>query len=132
MAVIGTRAALAAQHGTLPAHHVTEVLGVTPTESFDAGERYARGSRTREHAHWAVDSTVDGDLEAQLRALVDRFLPLRERLELLAREGYRLAWTCYVEERDGDGVVTLSSALLADLGTLPVDLWIDSYAETSS
>jgi hypothetical protein len=132
MAVIAARASLAVQHESRGIQRVTEVLGVTPTESFEAGEPYARGSRTREHSHWALDSPVDGELEEQLRALLDRFLPHREALELLRREGYRLAWTCYVEECDGDGAVALSSDLLRDLGAVPVDLWIDSYADTPS
>ena len=132
MAVIGTRAALAVQHASRGTRRVSEVLDVAPTESFEVGDDDARGSRTREHSHWALDSPVDGDLEDQLRALVDRFLPQREALELLRLEGYRLAWTCYVEEGDGDGAVALPSDLLRDLGALPVDLWIDSYADTPS
>jgi hypothetical protein len=114
---------------------VTDVLGLEPTESFEVGDPYARDSRRREHSHWALDSPADPEhaaLDEQLRALVDRVRPLRTRLEELRDTGYRLVWTCYVEECDGDGTVMLSSALLRDLGELPVDLWVESYADTPS
>jgi len=130
MAVIGTRAALAVQHESLGAAHVSEVLGIEPSESFEIGQAYARGTRAREHSYWALDSPGDGDLENQLRALLERISPLHRGLRELRDEGYRLTWTCYVEERDGDGAVSLSAALLNDLGTLPVDLWVDTYAGT--
>ncbi|MDA8435942.1 MAG: DUF4279 domain-containing protein [Actinomycetales bacterium] len=132
MAVTRTRAALALQHESLGAQHVTEVLGVQPTESFEVGDAYARDSRRRAHSHWALDSPADPDTAAlhdQLRVLLDRLLPLRAQLERLRDEGYRLTWTCYVEECDGDGTVLLSSDLLRDLATLPVDLAVESYAD---
>ena len=132
MAVIRTRAALAVQHDSLGAANVSEVLGIVPTESFEIGDPYALGSRVREHSHWALDSPVEGDLETQIRALLDRLLPLHKALTELHRAGYRLTWTCYVEECGGDAAVMLGAALLNDLGTLPVDLWLDSYADTPS
>lgn len=130
MAVTGIRASLAVQHDSLTAAHVSEVLGIAPSESFELGDPYARETLAREHSHWALDSPVDGDLETQLRALLDRLAPLHLALRGLRGEGYRLTWTCYVQEHDGDGVVSLSAALLNDLGTLPVDLWLDTYADT--
>jgi hypothetical protein len=135
MAVTRTRAALAVQHESLDAKHVTEVLGMEPTESFETGDPYARDSRRREHSYWALDSPADPDtasLDEQLRVLVGRLLPLRAQLQELRDEGYRLVWTCYVEECDGDGMVVLPSALLRDLGALPVDLGVESYADTPS
>ena len=130
MAVIRSRAALSAQHESLTAAHVSEVLGVEPTESFEVGDGFAGGTRTRDHSHWALDSPVDGDLETQLRALLNRFEPLHLALRDLRDEGYRLTWTCYCEEGDGDGAITLSAGLINDLGTFPADLWIDAFADT--
>ena len=129
MAVIRTRAALAVQHDSLGAANVSEVLGIEPTESFEIGDPFAQGTRAREHSHWALDSTADGDLETQLRALIDRLGPLHIALRDLRRDGYRLTWTCYVEEHD-EGAITLSAALLNDLGTFPADLWIESFTDT--
>jgi len=130
MAVIRSRAALTVQHDTLGAARVSEVLGIEPSESFEIGEAFARGTRARAHSHWALDSPADGDLESQLRALLNRLEPLHLALRDLHDEGYRLTWTCYVEEHDGDGAITLSAALLNDLGTFPADLWLDAYADT--
>jgi len=127
MTVIRTRAALAVQHGSLDAAHVSEVLGIEPTESFEIGDQFARGSRVRSHSHWALDSPADGDLETQLRALLDRLSPLHRARRELSSDGYRLTWTCYVEDHDGDGSFTLSAPLLNDLGSLPVDLWVDTF-----
>ncbi len=129
MAVIRSRAALAVQHESLGAAHVSEVLGIEPTESFEIGDPFARGTRTREHSHWALDSPVDGDLDAQLRALLNRLDPLHLALRDLRDEGYRLTWTCYCEEGDGDGAISLSAGLLNDLGTFPADLWIDAFTD---
>ena len=131
MAVIRTRAALAVQHGSLGAGNVSEVLGIEPTESFEIGDPFAQGTRAREHSHWALDSPADGDLETQLRALLDRLGPLHIALRDLRRDGYRLTWTCYVEEHD-EGAITLSAALLNDLGTFPADLWIDTFADAET
>ena len=130
MAVIRSRAALSLQHESLPASHVSEVLGVEPSESFEIGDTFARGTQVREHSHWALDSPADGDLESQLRALLNRLEPLHLALRDLHDEGYRLTWTCYVEERDGDGAIALSAALVNDLGTFPADLWIDAFTDT--
>jgi len=127
MTVIRTRASLSVQHDTLGAAQVSEVLGVEPTESYEIGEEFARGTRVRAHSHWALDSPAEGDLESQLRALLDRLSPLHRALRELSADGYRLTWTCYVEEHDGDGSFTLSAPLLNDLGTLPVDLWVDAF-----
>ena len=129
MAVIRSRAALAVQHESLGAAHVSEVLGIRPTESFEIGDPFAQGTQVREHSHWALDSPADGDLETQLRALLDRLEPLHLGLRDLRRDGYRLTWTCYVEEHD-EGAITLSAALLNDLGTFPADLWIESFTDT--
>ena len=135
MAVTRTRAALAIQHESLGPQHVTEVLGLEPTESFEAGDPYARGTRRRAHSHWALDNPADIDeapLDDQLRTLLDRVRPAALQLRQLRDEGYRLVWTCYVEECDGDGAVMLSHGLLRDLADLPVDLWVESYADTPS
>jgi len=129
MAVIRTRAALAVQHDSLGAANVSEVLGIEPTESFEIGDPFAQGTQARGHSHWALDSPADGDLETQLRALIDRLGPLHIALRDLRRDGYRLTWTCYVEEHD-EGAITLSAALLNDLGTFPADLWIESFTDT--
>jgi hypothetical protein len=118
------------QHDSLGSAHVSEVLGIEPTESFEIGDSFALGTRTREHSHWELDSPSAGDLEAQLRALLDRLQPLHLALRDLADEGYRLTWACFVENHDGDGAFTLSAALLNDLGTFPAELWIDAYADT--
>jgi hypothetical protein len=130
MAVIRSRAALTVQHDTLGAAHVSEVLGVEPSESYEIGDAFARGTRTREHSHWALDSPADGDLESQLRALLNRLEPLHLALRDLRDAGYRLTWTCYCEERDGDGAISLSAGLINDLGTFPADLWIDTFTDT--
>jgi hypothetical protein len=130
MAVIRSRAALAVQHESLGAAHVSEALGIEPTECFEIGDPFARGTRSREHSHWALDSPADGDLEAQLRALLNRLEPLHLALRDLRDEGYRLTWTCYCEERDGDGAIILSAGLINDLGTFPADLWIDTFTNT--
>jgi len=129
MAVIRSRAALSLQHESLSAARVSEVLGVEPSESFEIGDPFARGTRVREHSHWALDSPSDGDVEAQLRALLNRLEPLHLALRDLHDEGYRLTWTCYVEEHDGDGAISLSAALINDLGTFPADLWIESFTD---
>jgi len=55
--------------------------------------------------------------------------PLHLALRELRHDGYRLTWTCYVEEHDGDAAISLSAAILNDLGTLPIDLWVDTFAD---
>lgn len=132
MAVTRTRAALSVDHESLDAAHVTELLSVAPTESYEVGDPYARNTLRRTRSHWGLESpaVVDSSLEDQVRALLDVVLGRRDAVTQLSREGYRLTWTCFVEEHDGDGAVSLSSGLLGDLGVLPIDLWFDTYADS--
>jgi hypothetical protein len=131
MAVTRTRAALAVQHERLGAAAVAEALGLAATDSFEIGDAYARDTLVRAHSHWSLESPSDSpSLEPQLRALYEVVSPRRDALEGLSAQGYSLTWTCFVEEDSGDGAVSLSAAMLRDLGTLPVDLWVDSYADT--
>jgi hypothetical protein len=131
MAVTRTRAALAVQHEQLAAAHVTAVLGLEPTDVFEIGDRYARDTLSRAHSHWSLESpSEDPSLERQLRTLHDVVAARADALRSLSAQGYALTWTCFVEEESGDGAVSLSASLLRDLGSLPVDLWIDSFADT--
>jgi hypothetical protein len=131
MAVTRTRAALAVQHEQLGAAAVTEALGLAATDSFEIGDPYARDTLVRAHSHWSLESPSDSSsLEEQLKALHDVVASRRDALDALSAQGYSLTWTCFVEEDSGDGSWSLSSSLLRDLGALPVDLWVDSYADT--
>jgi hypothetical protein len=128
-------ASLVVQHKRLPATAATERLGIEPSESFEVGGPFNRGTRSRTHSSWSLDSSSPkegDDLERHLRDLLDRLLPLRERLSHLAMEGYEMKWWCFIGEEDGQGGVTLSDALLRDLAALPVSLSLDIYAGQGS
>jgi hypothetical protein len=130
MAVTRTRAALSVQHERLGAGHVTATLGLEPTDSFEIGDSYARDTLTRAHSHWSLESpSPEEAVGAQLQALYDVLSPRREALEVLVAQGYSLTWTCFVAEDAGDGAVLLPVALLRDLAALPIDLWVDSFAD---
>ena len=131
VAVTRVYASLCIQHERLRAKAVTERLGIEPSESFEVGDPFSRGTRSRTHSSWSLDSSLskDGDdLEGHLRELLDRLLPLREPLSDLAAEGYEMSWWCFIGEEDDQGGVTLSDALLRDLAMLPVSLALDIYA----
>lgn len=130
MPVAHSSASLTIQHGELSARHVTDRLGIEPTSSFEHGDPYVRGTKRRTRSGWDLASGLpdDGeDLGLHLRELLDRVLPLRERLGELAAEGYRMKWSCFIIEEGGQGGITLSQALIHDLGQLPVDLCFDLY-----
>jgi hypothetical protein len=131
VAVTRVYASLVVQHERLTARAVTERLGLEPSESFELGDAFSQGTRSRTHSSWSLNSTLsrDGDdLEGHLRELVDRLLPLQEPLSSLASEGYRMDWWCFIGEDEGQGGVTLSDRLLRDLAVLPVSLALDIYA----
>ena len=135
VAVTRVYASLRIQHAHLPARAVTARLGIEPSDSFEVGDSFSRGTRPRTHSSWSLDSTVskDGDdLEGHLRELLDVLLPLREPLANLATEGYTMNWWCFIGEEDGQGGVTLSDALLRDLAVLPASLALDIYAGEGS
>jgi Domain of unknown function (DUF4279) len=131
VAVVRTYASLSIHHAELSARHVTDRLGIEPTTSFEHGELYAR-SKHRTQSGWDLASGLPGeggDLEHHLRALVDRLLPVRDIAEELAAEGYRMKWSCFISEENGQGGIDLSYALIRDLALVPVDLWFDLYVE---
>jgi len=135
VAVTEVHATLTIDHERLSAKAVTERLGIEPTDSFEIGEPFLRGTKQRGHSHWSFDSDLpkdDDDLEGHLRQLLNRFLPLREELEVLAAHGYSMDWWCFISEKDGQGGVHLSSELLRDLAALPVSLSFDIYASAAS
>ncbi len=130
MAVTRTRAALSVQHERLGAAQVTATLGLEPTDSFEVGDAYARDTLTRDHSHWSLESpSTDAAVGAQLRALYDVISSRHQALESLVAQGFTLTWTCFVAEDAGDGAVLLEVSLLRDLATLPIDLWVDSFAD---
>jgi hypothetical protein len=135
VAVTRVYASLRIQHKVLPASAVTERLGIAPSDSFEVGDPFGRGTQSRTHSSWSLDSggSREGDdLESHLRELLDRVLPLRAPLSDLAAEGYDMDWWCFIGEEDGQGGVTLSDALLRDLAVLPVSLALDIYAGEGS
>ena len=114
---------------------MTERLGIEPTTSFEHGDLYVRGTKQRAQSGWNLASGPpdDGeDLERHLRALVDRLLPLRAIVEELAVEGYRMKWSCFIAEENGQGGIDLSHTLIRDLALVPVALWFDLYVEGGS
>jgi Domain of unknown function (DUF4279) len=132
VAVVRTFASLSIHHAELSARHVTDRLGIEPTTSFEHGDPYVRGTKLRTQSGWDLASDLPddgGDLERHLRTLVDRLLPLRDIVEDLAVEGYRMKWSCFISEENGQGGFDLSHALVRDLALLPVDVWFDLYVE---
>ena len=131
VAVTQVYASLRIQHERLPARAVTERLGIEPSQSFEVGDPFSRGTRSRTHSLWSLESSrskAGDDLEGHLRELLDLMLPLREPLSGLAAEGYDMDWWCFIGEEGGQGGVTLSDSLLRDLAVLPVSLSLDIYA----
>ncbi len=130
MAITRTRASLVINHGTLSAQHVTAVLGIEPTRSFERGDPIAAGL-TREHSGWTLEGPPpdDGDdLEARLLHLVGLVRGNVGALNELSSEGYDMTWWCYISEADGQGGVSLSRATLRELADLPIDVNCDIYA----
>jgi hypothetical protein len=112
---------------------VTDVLGIQPSMSHDAGEpRSPRDPRPWPHAMWALDSPrpdTDG-LDAHLAWLCDRLAGCVQGLRHLRTEGYRLDFFCFVEVLNGQGGVSINPDVITQLGRLPVELVVDIYASS--
>lgn len=120
------------ERGSGTAAAVSEVLGLTPSKSHEAGEpRSQRDSRPWANAMWSLHSALPWTqpLSAHLSQLCDAVDAKHEALERLAEDGYSMDFFCFVEVENGNGGVLLEPNVLRRLAQLPVEVDLDIYAD---
>lgn len=109
---------------------VSEILGLSPSRAFKAGDPYSRG-HVRRHGMWALSSheaVVSEDLEDHVRWLLDRIEPVQAVLhDYLQAKGTFGFITCFWPSPHGHGGPQFSPALMKRVGAVDLPLQIDAY-----
>jgi hypothetical protein len=114
------------------AGEVTQLLGISPTEAFSAGESYGDGIRHR--SLWLLssrDQLESTDLRDHLTWLLDRLEPVQEEIAALLRQANKRAdFRCVWLSATGEGGPILSGALMGRLAGFGLNLSI-SFTDLS-
>lgn len=109
---------------------VTRLLGITPTDSVEAGDRVGRRSpRTATNPGWSLTSAAgieDGmELATQLHRVLDVLEPRSAQLWQLVEQGWRAKWSCFLASHATEHAAELDRVTLTRLMAVPGDLWLD-------
>ncbi|MET8258705.1 DUF4279 domain-containing protein [Micromonospora sp. NPDC005553] len=120
--------------GDRTAAHVTQLLGIQPSVSFEAGTPVgAKSAATHKECGWLLSSAEspesDVELAEPLEGLLDILGPVADRLWQLVEAGYQANWFCYVGSHATEHAVELDRDLLHRLLKLPGGLWLDVYGD---
>jgi hypothetical protein len=127
-----TWASLRLRGPAFDAGEVTQLLGISPTEAFSAGDPYRGGVRRR--SLWLLssrDHLQSTDLRDHLTWLLDRLEPVQEEIAaLLGRAIMRADFRCVWLSATGEGGPILSSALLGRLAVFGLNFSV-SFTDLS-
>jgi hypothetical protein len=120
--------------GALPnAKAVTARLGLEPSHVHEAGERRGDRAAPYKHGHWILRSPLAESevLETHLRWLLERLLPVRERiLEIIETdERLRADFFCALFMKEVNEGLVLSPGTLEGIRALNAELDLDIYWE---
>ena len=115
----------------LTAARVTETLDLTPSSSWEIGERPAPRSPGARASRWSLSSCYGPasgvELSAQLDSLLAILHPRREQLWKLAGAGYEMDWFCFPGSYATEHPAVLSRQLLQGLLAIPGEILLDIY-----
>jgi hypothetical protein len=111
---------------------ITELLGIQPSHSHKKGDS-KKGTVIEFPPYpsglWSIDSSAipkTKELEEHLSYLLNILEPLKQQIEMLKKEGFKMDFFCgYFSEIDSG--IMLSSNVLKRLGELEVDLDVDIW-----
>lgn len=131
------RASLCISSKTLSAQCITNKLEITPSESHEKGSpinKHTLGGKSRTISSWILDSELEK--VTSLDAHIEHLISVVELGESKFRE---LSTDCKLEiycgffagNEDDQGVLFLSSSLLKRLTSVPIDITVVLYPQTS-
>jgi len=110
---------------------VTATLGIAPTETHVRGDlANAKSGRTFPVHSWFLctkGSVESRDSRRHLDWLLDRVLPVTEKVRALESRGARVWISCYWVSASGHGGPSLLPVHLKKLSELGVEFWYDFY-----
>ena len=120
--------------GALPnARAITAQLGIEPSHVHEPGERRSARAGPYKHGQWSLESPLaEGEeLEAHLRWLLERLLPVRAGIGEIVKADPRLHadFFCGLYLKDANERLVLSPQTLEGIGALNADLDLDIYWE---
>jgi len=121
--------------GALPnARGVSSRLGIEPSLVHDPGERHRLANAAPyKHGQWSLHSPLSEELELEdhLRWLLDRLLPVRERILEVVDSDPRLRadFFCVLDLKEEMEGLELSPRTLEGMGLLRAKLSLDLYWE---
>jgi len=117
----------------LTAARVTDALGLTPSESWEIGDRPRPSSPINLQSRWSLSSSngpePDVELSTQFERILASLAPHREELWQLVEDGYAMDWFCYVGSYDLEHALALPRRLLQQLLEVPGEVLLDIYGD---
>ena len=102
---------------------ITEYLVLEPTRSKNADNEI-------KFNRWFLSSKGEinsKDCRRHLDYLLDRILPLKDKIKELINDGATIDLSCYWLSKNGSGGPTLSASQFGKLAEIGIDLWFDVY-----
>ncbi len=120
--------------GVMPnASVITKALGIQPSRSHDAGEAHGSRASVWKHGQWALESPLpqESELEEHLRWLLDRLLPVCDRIVEVGRADPRLKvdFFCGLWLKDKMEGLEVTPKTLEGIASLGANLQLDIYYE---
>lgn len=120
--------------GERTAAHVTQLLGIQPSDAFEVGTPVGvRSAARHEGCGWLLSSAGSPESEVELaeplESLLDNLEPVADRLWQLVEAGYWANWLCFLGSHAAEHAAELDRDLLHRLLKLPGDLWLDVYGD---
>jgi hypothetical protein len=113
----------------LTAGRVTETLGLSPSKSWELGDRPMPRSPISPESRWFLSSSNEPEPDVELSTQFERVLaslaPRRKELWQLVEDGYRMDWFCYVGSHALEHAVRMDRRLLEQLLEVPGEVLLD-------
>lgn len=122
-------ATLRLYHDSLAPDEITQLLGITPTDSHRRGEVHGPRAQAWKQTHWSLtsqDQPIPRDLEPHIAWVLDKVEPVRTQLMMLIESGVEADMFCFLSCY-GMGGPSLSPQLMGRLAALQLPLGLDIY-----
>lgn len=118
--------------GVLSVSDITQIVGVSPSESYEKGELISKRSRLpkyREESGWFIESGLSSSIPIEehlqkIAEFIDDHLPALQSLTAECDIGIYCNFTIC----SGQGGFVLDNEVLHKLLRLPIDLWVDLFS----
>lgn len=112
----------------LSPQEITNYLAIKPSEIIEKGDICRRKIISYNCWFFTSENIINSkDSRRHIDYLMDKLLPIKEKLKTLAEQGVGIDITCFWSSENGQGGPTLSPPQLSKLAELGIEFWFDIY-----